>query len=80
MTRKTDTTAELAWEHAIHDIPERGLSDEREATPEELAAIARALDLLACTSLTAAYAIAPTVGGRYRLSGRCAPRSPRPAS
>ena len=42
----------------------------REATPEELAFVARALDLIACTSLRAEYAIAPTVGGHYRLSGR----------
>ena len=70
MTRKTSTTAELAWDHAVHDIPESGLSAQREATPDELARIARALDLIACTSLKTEYAIAPTVGGHYRLSGR----------
>lgn len=69
MTRKTDTPTELAWEYAIQSIPERGLSDERRASPEELAAIARALELLACKSLSAAFTIMPTVGGRYHLTG-----------
>lgn len=69
MTHKTDIAAELAWVHVIHDIPERGLSGEREASPEELAAVARALDLLACAGLAAAFTIMPTVDGRYHLSG-----------
>lgn len=86
MTHKTSTTADLAWDHAVRDIPESGarsgpksgqrpgqkpgLSAEREAAPDELAGIARALGLIACTSLKAEYAIAPTVGGHYQLSGR----------
>jgi Large ribosomal RNA subunit accumulation protein YceD len=70
MKRKTNTTGELGWEHATHDIPQSGLSREREAAPDELARIARALDLVACASLRTAYAIVPTVGGRFRLSGR----------
>jgi hypothetical protein len=70
MTRNTSTTAELAWDHAVHNIPESGLSAEREAAPGELARIARALDLIACTALKVEYAIAPTIDGRYRLSGR----------
>jgi uncharacterized metal-binding protein YceD (DUF177 family) len=69
MTRKTSTTTELAWDHAVHDIPDSGLSTQREATPDELARIAQALDLIACRSLKTEYAIAPTVGGHYRLSG-----------
>jgi hypothetical protein len=69
MTRKTDTPADLAWEYAVQGIPERGLSDERKASPEERAGIARALDLLACKSLSAAFTILPTLGGRYRLTG-----------
>ena len=70
MTRKTNMTGELVWEHATHDIPQSGLSREREAAPDELARIARALDLIACASLRTAYTIMPTVGGRFRLSGR----------
>ena len=70
MTRKTSTTAELAWNHAVHDIPESGLSTQREATPDELARIARALDLIACAGLNVDYTIVPTVGGHYGLSGR----------
>lgn len=70
MTRKTDTAAELAWSYATQDIPERGLADERRASAGELAAVARALDLLACNSLAAAFTIMPTVDGRYHLAGR----------
>jgi hypothetical protein len=70
MTRKTEMTGELVWEHATHDVPQSGLSRQREAAPDELARIARALDLIACASLTTAYTIMPTLGGRFRLSGR----------
>jgi hypothetical protein len=70
MTRKTSSAPEPAWDHAAHDIPQIGVSVEREATPDELARIALALDLIACTSLRAQYTIAPTAGGHYRLSGR----------
>jgi uncharacterized metal-binding protein YceD (DUF177 family) len=70
MTRKTDMTAELVWEHATHDVPQSGLSRQREAAPDELARIARALELIACASLTTAYTIMPALGGRFRLSGR----------
>ena len=73
MTRKTGTTASWPGTMRSRTSREPGLSAEREATAEELARIARALDLLACTSLEADYTIAPTVGGRYRLSGRSAP-------
>lgn len=66
----TGTTAELAWNHAVQDIPQTGLSAVCAATAEELSRIAGALDLLACTSLEADYTIAPTAGGYYRLSGR----------
>jgi Large ribosomal RNA subunit accumulation protein YceD len=69
MTRKTSMTAELIWEHATHDIPQSGLSREREAAPDELARVAHALDLIACPSLKAAYTIVPSIEGRYRLSG-----------
>jgi uncharacterized protein DUF177 involved in 23S rRNA accumulation len=69
MTRNTDVARELVWEHAVRDVPERGLSSAREATPDELGAVASALDLLACKSLTAAYSIVPTANGRYHLTG-----------
>jgi hypothetical protein len=63
-------TAELRWDHRVQDIPESGLTLQRQATPEELAAIVRALDLGACDALSAEYALKPTLDGRYRLSGR----------
>lgn len=63
-------SGELTWDHAVLDIPDSGLSIERRAAPEELEAIARALDLVACSSLTSTYTILPTGEGHYRLSGR----------
>lgn len=69
MKHTASTTGPLTWVHATRDIPESGLSREHEAGPDELASIARALDLIACTALRATYALAPTVDGRYRLSG-----------
>jgi len=67
---KHTTTFELAWDHAVRDVGESGVTAARDADPNELAAIARALDLVACTSLRAQYAILPLPGGRYRLTGR----------
>jgi hypothetical protein len=60
---------ELAWEHAVQDIPEAGLAVERSATAEERNEIARALDLLGCRSLTARYALTPRGAGHVQLSG-----------
>ena len=60
---------ELAWDHAVQDLPEEGLQVDRSASPEEREAVARALDLLACRSLTARYALRPRGGGHVHLSG-----------
>lgn len=62
-------TDELDWDHAVTNIPEAGLQVERAASPEEREEIARALDLIACSSLTASYALAPRSGGHFRLTG-----------
>jgi uncharacterized metal-binding protein YceD (DUF177 family) len=69
MTRNPSMAAELVWEHAPHDTPESGLSRARAAAPDELERVARALDLVACSSLRVSYTIAPSVARRYRLSG-----------
>ena len=45
-------SGELTWDHAVHDIPQAVCRPMRRATPEELAQIARALDLIACSSLS----------------------------
>lgn len=60
---------EIAWEHAVHDIPEAGSRVLRSATPGECAAVARALDLVACRSLTARYTVTPKAGGNIHASG-----------
>lgn len=69
MTRQSRPDGQPAWEHAVRDIPAAGLSREREATADELAGIARALDLVACRSLRAAYTLKPGIGGRCHLAG-----------
>ncbi len=61
--------AELSWDHATEDISEAGLEVERAATAEERKTIAAALDLIACTSLTARYKISPRGEGHFRLTG-----------
>ena len=63
-------SGELTWDHAVHDIPDSGISTTRHATPQELEAIARALQLVACSSLTSTYTIMPIGDRHYRLSGR----------
>jgi hypothetical protein len=63
----------LPWDHVLADIPPSGLRVARVAEPAEREALARALDLLACTRLEADYTLTPTGEGRYRLRGsvRC---------
>jgi hypothetical protein len=70
MAVDTSLQAAPAWDHATRDIPQSGLTRQREAAPDELASIAGTLDLIACNSLRADYTITPGVDGRYRLSGR----------
>jgi hypothetical protein len=60
---------ELGWDHAVQDIPETGLEVEHSAAPEEREAVARALDLIACTELTARYKLVPRGQGHFRLTG-----------
>lgn len=60
---------ELGWEHGVQDIPETGLAVERSASPEELAAIARSLELLGCRSFVARYVLTPRGGGHVHLAG-----------
>jgi hypothetical protein len=60
---------ELAWEHAVQDIPETGLSIERSATQAERDAIAQALEQPGCRSLNVRYKLTPRGGGHVHLSG-----------
>jgi hypothetical protein len=60
---------ELAWEHEVQDVPEAGLAVERSASPKELDAIARTLELLGCRSLVARYVLTPRGGGHVHLAG-----------
>ena len=60
---------ELAWEHAVQDIPDAGLAVERSASPEELDAVARTLELLGCRNLAVRYVLTPRGGGHVHLAG-----------
>jgi hypothetical protein len=60
---------ELAWEHAVQDIPEAGLSIERSATAAECDAVAQALEQPGCRSLQVRYKLAPRGSGHVHLSG-----------
>jgi hypothetical protein len=60
---------ELAWEHAVQDIPDAGLTVERSASPGELDAVARTLELLGCRSLAVRYALTLRGGGHVHLAG-----------
>jgi len=70
MTSSPRPLSPLGWEHAAADVPATGLHVARAAEPGEREAIARALDLLACTRLEADYTLTPSGDGRYRLRGR----------
>jgi uncharacterized metal-binding protein YceD (DUF177 family) len=59
----------LDWKHDTRAIPEMGLPVTREATPAECAAVAAALQLVACTRLVARYEITPAAAGRFLLNG-----------
>ena len=60
---------ELAWDHAVQDIPETGLAIERSASAEERDRIAQALELVGCRSLDVRYTLTPRGGGHVHLSG-----------
>lgn len=59
----------LDWTHETRAIPEAGLSITHEATESERAAVAAALDLVACTRLVARYDITPAAADRFLLKG-----------
>jgi hypothetical protein len=59
----------LDWDHVAADIPEDGLNVERAATENERGEISRTLDLVACPSFFARYAIKPRSNGNFRLEG-----------
>lgn len=55
------------WTQNVRNIPEGGLTAERTATPDERAAIARALDIVAVKEFSARYTIASLAKGRYKF-------------
>ena len=65
------------WDHAVHDIPQVRLVDRARGDPGRAAPVARALDLVACTSLRARLHHRPdrcgTTGCRARLRAEIEP-------
>lgn len=66
MTEDVETDV-LNWCHEIHTLGERGLEIDREASAEERAALATALDLVTCDRLRVKYTLKPKSRGRVRL-------------
>lgn len=64
-----DAAFSQVWVHRADEIPARGLTVEREATPEQLTSLAAALDVRSFTSLRATYELQARAGGRVRLDG-----------
>lgn len=60
----------LNWNLAVGGVSAARREVRREATAEEQAAVAAALDLLGCERLEAVYTVRPTARGRYTLAGR----------
>lgn len=62
-------TEVLDWTHRAGDVPSRGQDVDREASQEERAALAAALDLVSCERLEARYSVRPLDQGRYAVTG-----------
>lgn len=59
----------LDWTHRTIDLPERGLSRERAASPEMRARIATTLGLLSCDRLVLDYTLRPIAGDAVLMTG-----------
>lgn len=59
----------LDWTLLVRTIPAEGLDAERNATPDELRALAETFELAACARLAVRYRIRSTGHGRFRISG-----------
>lgn len=62
--------APLDWPVPATEIPERGMTVDREATPVERAGVADALELLSCDRIHLTCRIRPLAGGRHALQGQ----------
>jgi hypothetical protein len=62
-------SAPITWTHGTDGIAEQGITVERAATAEERAALAIALDLVACERLEARYTIQPRAHGQFLATG-----------
>jgi uncharacterized metal-binding protein YceD (DUF177 family) len=62
----------LDWTHVVRDIPGDGLPVERAASPEEMARLAEALDILSVDKLVVRYRLTLRAGGRIALTGSIA--------
>ena len=61
---------ETDWTVALNDIPGNGLAYNREATPQECAELAAAIEILGCDSLACRLRLKPLRQGRYQVAGR----------
>jgi len=72
------TTLALDWSYRTTEIPETGLRETRNATPDECVALAMELEILSCEDLAANFTIRATGKGHYRLAGKLKGRVTQP--
>jgi uncharacterized metal-binding protein YceD (DUF177 family) len=61
--------SDLEWTLAVRDVPDRGLTVERAATPEECGRLAAALAILSVEGVRLGADVKPRSGGRFELTG-----------
>ena len=59
----------INWIHDTQEIPESGLEIARAATVEECAALAQAVEIVACERLETRYTVQPLANGQFLLRG-----------
>ena len=65
-----DARLPLDWGHETDEVHAGGLDIKRTATDAERAAVAKALDILACDQLTVSYRLKRAPAEGYRLKGK----------
>lgn len=60
----------IEWTHAVREIPGSGLAVNRQATVDEAAALATALEVTGIDTLNVSYKVAAATGGCFSLAGR----------
>jgi hypothetical protein len=60
----------MTWSYRATEIPEAGLRERRNATPDERVQVAAKLEVVSCEQLVSDFSIRSAGHGRYRLAGK----------